>query len=492
MKESGQIRITSTGTQITPYRKKQNPYLEKLTSVYRIDPRRRFGKAIPVTGHIISDDVNESSFVTHLHDKRFLQDQFLDYQIVELPVTPYRSLQVPISIDSSITPREVQYELIQDVLATQEQSQWFIHLSQGLGKTLLSVFLIAHFNLKSLIMCYDTKVLNQWFKTLKKKTDIEPKRVLMMDSSKLLHCIVSGEFPVSEYDIFLCTPGLLRSFGKRYGFLLLSPLMERMGIGFKIFDEAHRDIANMIKINAFTSIKKTLYLSGDFAQSNRQKEQLYFRMFHGIPILEPKQELMNTLKFTMAMVIKFDSEPSELDRASVYTRRGFSYYNYMKYQIECDEWYRILDLVMGQIVKVNRKKYKILVLVNMIEHVDRVYAYLKEKYGLMYQCGKFHSDVPEEDRTYCMTEANLIVSTYQSFSTGIDISSIKYVISGSVCTKVDDNQASGRPRPLPDGSDVYYFMMCDIGFPYVKEKLGERLNYLKSTKIKGITVIDYR
>lgn len=66
MKESGQIRITSTGTQITPYRKKQNPYLEKLTSVYRIDPRRRFGKAIPVTGHIISDDVNESSFVTHL------------------------------------------------------------------------------------------------------------------------------------------------------------------------------------------------------------------------------------------------------------------------------------------------------------------------------------------------------------------------------------------------------------------------------------------
>lgn len=492
MKESGQVRITTTGTQITPYHKKQNPYLEKITSMYRIDPRRKFGRAIPVTGYFIEDDKNEGSFVTHLHDTRFLQDQFLDYQIVEVPSTAYRPLQNPVSIDPDITPREVQYELIQDVLSSQEESQWFIHLSQGLGKTLLSVFLIAHFNLKCLIMCYDTKVLRQWFATLKGKTDMDPKHVLIMDSSKLLYQIVTGEFPAWEYDIFMCTPGLLRSFGKRYGFLLLSPLMERMGIGFKIFDEAHRDIANMIKINAFTSVKKTLYLSGDFAQSNKQKEQLYFRMFHSIPILKPQKELMHTLKFTMAIVVKFNSEPSELDRASVYTRRGFSYYNYMKYQIESEEWYRTLDSIMDQILKVNQKKYKILILVNMIEHVDRVYQYVEERYGISYQCGKFHSAVPDEDREYCIKDANLIVSTYQSFSTGIDISSIKYAISGSVCTKVDDNQASGRPRPLADGSDAYYFMMCDIGFPYVKEKLGERLNYLKSTKIKGITVIDYR
>lgn len=492
MKETGQIRITTTGTQITPYHKRQNPYLERITSVYQAMPKRKFGKYSPVTGYLLESDKEEPSFVTHRHDPIFLQDQFPDYQIVTIPHTPYRMLQKPISIDSDVTPREVQYEMIQDVLVHQGESQWFIHLSQGLGKTLLSVFLIAHFNIRSIIMCYDTKVLRQWERTILEKTDVGSERLLSIDSSKLLYQIVIGDFPAWEYDIFMCTPGLLRSFGTRYGWHLLSPLMERMGIGFKIFDEAHRNIGNMIKINAVTSVAKTLYLSGDFAQSNKQKEQLYFRMFHQVPILRPENEIMNTLRFTQAIVIKYDSKPTELDRASVYSRRGFSYYDYMKYQITTDEWFQTLDLIMDQIITTNVDKRKILILVNMIEHVDLVFHHICEKHEATYVCGRFHSQVPEEERERCIREANLIVSTYQSFSVGIDIASIKYVISGSVCTKVDDNQASGRPRPMADGSDAFYFMMCDMGFPYVKDKLAERLNYLKSTKIKGIAVVDYR
>ena len=83
----------------------------------------------------------------------------------------------------------------------------------------------------------------------------------------------------------------------------------------------------------------------------------------------------------------------------------------------------------------------------------------------------------------------MIISTYQSFSTGIDVSLIKYVISCSICTKIQDNQSSGRARPLPDNSDAYYFIMSDMGFPYTKKKLGSRLAYLKETKIKDIVTI---
>ena len=73
----------------------------------------------------------------------------------------------------------------------------------------------------------------------------------------------------------------------------------------------------------------------------------------------------------------------------------------------------------------------------------------------------------EQDMNYCLEYGDMIVSTYQSFSVGIDVSLIKYVISCSICTKIDDNQASGRSRPLPDGSDAFYFMLSDPSRPLV-------------------------
>ena len=53
------------------------------------------------------------------------------------------------------------------------------------------------------------------------------------------------------------------------------------------------------------------------------------------------------------------------------------------------------------------------------------------------------------------------------------------------------NHASGRARPLPDGSDAFYFMFADMGFSYTKKKLNTRLSYLRQTKIKDIKTVKY-
>jgi hypothetical protein len=313
----------------------------------------------------------------------------------------------------------------------------------------------------------------------------------LIDDGKVLSKIESGEFPAWEFDIFMCTPKLLTTYGKKHGYDKLNVLMTRMGIGLKIFDEAHRNIANIIKINAYTSVKKTLYLSGDFAQSDKRKQDMYYRIFHNVPILKPTEELMNTLKFTVAVVVFYDSKPSELEKASVYSRRGFSFYEYMKYEIQQEMFFNTLWFILDAINKTNTNGYKILVLVNLIEHVNIVKDRIEEKYREQYTVGRYHSQVSESEKDFCTEYATLIVSTYQSFSTGLDVSLIKYVVSCSICTKIDDNQASGRARPLPDGSDAYYFIMSDVGFPYTKKKLGGRLQYLQETKIKAIQQIRY-
>ena len=200
---------------------------------------------------------------------------------------------------------------------------------------------------------------------------------------------------------------------------------------------------------------------------------------------------MNTLKFTVAVVVFFNSHPSELSKASVYSKRGFSFYEYMKYEFEHEIFFNALWFIIDSISKTNKEGYKILLLVNLIDHVDILKEKVCERYGENFIIGKYHSEISESEKLFTKEYANLIISTYQSFSTGLDVSLIKYVVSCSICTKIDDNQASGRARPLPDGSDAFYFMLSDTGFPYTKKKLGGRLAYLKETKIKKIEQIKY-
>lgn len=492
MQQSGEIVITTTGIRITPYKKGQSYHLENITSIRNYP----YSNRKPITGFLIpmEGEKRVGTFITHLHDPLFIQELFPGYQIRYEKASEYKQLNHEFSLNDNVEPREVQYQIIQGIIDTEKKDSWFVDLIQGLGKTLLTVYMIPYFNTKTLIMCYSKTVLNQWIKTINKDTDIKEGSILLIDGHELLYKILVGDFPVWEYDVFMCTPTLLDKFGKRYGYDKLSILMEKMGIGLKVFDESHRNITNIIKINAYTSVKRTLYLSGDYAQSNKAIQYLFYKIFHGIPILKPTEDLMNTLKYTVAIVVMFNSHPSELDRTSVYSRRGFSFYEYMKYELkemENSKLFHTLCFTLDTIAKINTQGYKILILVNMIGHVDLLKELLDDKYGKNYNVCRFHSQTPESEKDFCLQYGNMIISTYQSFSVGVDVSLIKYVISCSICTKIDDNQASGRARPLPDGSDAYYFMLSDLGFPYTSKKLQERLKYLEDTKIKDIQRISY-
>ena len=64
------------------------------------------------------------------------------------------------------------------------------------------------------------------------------------------------------------------------------------------------------------------------------------------------------------------------------------------------------------------------------------------------------------------------------------IEDLKYVVSLNQCNKITANQAAGRSRALPDGSDSIYFMVTDNGFKYCKQKTKMVLGYLSEQKLK--------
>ena len=212
---------------------------------------------------------------------------------------------------------------------------------------------------------------------------------------------------------------------------------------------------------------------------------MFYNIFTNTKIIKPDEEIAKTLKHTKVIVVDYNSKPTITESTSIYNKYGFSAEFYMDYQINKKKIFNVLDTIIDMINRAKKPEWKTLILVEHIKHVDIIYDHLIEAFGSTNLIvGRYHSGVSPEDKETTKEFADIIISTYKSFGTGMDINSIKYVISLNQCNKVTANQAAGRSRALPDGSDSIYFMVTDTGFKYCKQKTKVVLGYLVEQKLK--------
>lgn len=476
----GTIYQSKNGTIITPYRKYQAKTLEHNTSIYD----KVYHKSKETTGFYIDNYKSNTAFITHNMSTEILQSFFPNYKCEQLPIIPPKNIEFDFELNEDIKLKEIQGQMATQITQSKQYAnEWFVNMQTGTGKTVLGVYMSALFHYKTMIVCFMTEILKQWKRTYDQKTSIDTDRILQITSSNQLERIRAGEFDINQYDIYLISPALVTSYLNRYDYADFTTIMTNLGIGTLVFDEAHRNMGAMIKINALSNVKYTIYLSADYGQGDYRKEEMYFKIFKNAIILKPDEDTAKSMKYTKTIVVDYDSLPSVNETAMIYNRYGFSAENYMAYQLKKKEIYRVIDHIMKLIIANRKSDYKTLILLNNIEHVDVIYQYLKSTItdpSLL--IGRYHSKVPDEERDATLDYANVIISTYKSFGTGMDINDIKYVIGLNQSNKVEDNQAAGRARPLSDGSDAIYFIVTDIGFSYCKNKLRTRLIYLSDTK----------
>jgi superfamily II DNA or RNA helicase len=421
--------------------------------------------------------------------KAFLIGQFPDYEILDTSVIIPQRID-PFELTKKITLKPEQEFVYNALIKDLFNIHWFVNLQTGFGKTLIATKLMGHLAYKTIVICFTGNILDQWVDTLLTKTTISPTRILFVDSSAILARVLAGDFNYEDYDIFLSTHNLLLSFGKRNGFENLSPLFHRLGIGLRIYDEAHLNKGNIIRINALTNVRHTLYLSADYAQAREEIQKKYYAMMEGVPIITPPEEYLRDLRYTQAVILMYNSYPTMLESESIWNGYGFDAARYMEYQLNKGTFLKVLYYVLDNINQVNVNKWKTLILFRNIDHVNRITDALRERYPDM-TIGRYHEKVEADEANTTRDKCEWIISTYQSFGTGIDDTKIKYVVGCNQSNKVEDNQAAGRARPMTDGGDVYYFMIVDTGFSYNVSKLKKRLEYLRKTKLKKVTHVNY-
>lgn len=482
---NGNIYRTKNGTIITPYKLHQCRDLEYTTSIYD----KVYHKSHELTGFYLPNYKDETpAFITHYLPEDYLATHFRNYTVNTVNQTRALDISEQFTLNDDIHLREIQGTISNEVIqSTRKFNEWFINLQTGAGKTVLGAYLSSYFRKKTMIICFMKDILSQWQKTYEEKTNIDPSKIIKINSSKWLDEIYMSANGDDEHDIYLISPSLITSYLNKNPWWKFSEIINDLGIGLIIFDEGHRNMSTIVKVNALTNVKYTLYLSADYAQGDYLREKLFYQIFQKTKIIKPTEEVAKSLKHTKVIVVDYDSKPSVTESTMIYNRYGFSAEYYMDYQLKKKNLLHVLDNIVELIDKTRKSEWKTLILLEHIKHVNMVYDHLMEsKMSQKFIIGKYHSQMNAADKETTLEFADVIISTYKSFGTGMDIDSIKYVISLNQCNKITANQAAGRSRALPDGSDSIYFMVTDNGFDYCKKKTKTVLAYLSEQKLKEL------
>ncbi len=163
--------------------------------------------------------------------------------------------------------------------------QLSVNLNTGVGKTYVSIATIGYYKIKSMIITGSNTLLNQWKDKIKEYTNLTDKDILFISGSGMMNMILQGKSKLADNaSIFLCTHGTLRSFGDEYGWDKLNEVFLNLGIGMKFFDEAHQNFDNMCKIDFFTNVFKTFYVTATPARSDFRENRVYQIAFKNVII----------------------------------------------------------------------------------------------------------------------------------------------------------------------------------------------------------------
>jgi len=483
------IRKTITGMVLENYQAGDLLQLERQTSVYD----KLYHKHVPTSGFILDNE-----FATYKFDENYLRSitynsPYKDFVIENIPL----ELGEPTLPYKSNIRLQKNQRVIFDKMLSSTKNQIFLNIPTATGKTVLAVNYISKIQTKTIIVCFKKKILHQWYDTFVEKTTIDPSRIKIIDSCQYLYDIISGDEDHNDTDIWLITQSLITTFFNDNGWDMLPELFAFMGIGFKVIDEAHRCFGATIKINAYTSIR-TLYLSADYNQANADIRKMFYEALKDADLLTYDAETMNDLKHITCVQYEYNSFPRDEDifvitNPAKKNKYHWDHFGYTKYQMKNCTVYDHLMKIIDQIIKTNMtsdsgKPYKILILTNMIDAVDRIYDMLKHK--VKRTITRYHTRIPKEEVSKCF-DGDIIISTYQAFAEGIDITTpqIQHVISLNPVDPVTANQSAGRCRPIPDTMS-YYWMLVDMGFEYCRNTETRVTNYLARSKIGKISRID--
>ena len=342
--------------------------------------------------------------------------------------------------------------------------QLHLNLTTGAGKSYIAVFCFAFYSVRSMVITSSVSWLSQWRDKVLEYTNLRNDEIYLIAGSDSINKLFNGKVDRRRIKFYLATHSTLNSYGKTNGWDKLRELFQELRIGIKIYDEAHLYFDNICRIDFFTNVWKTYYLTATPLKSDFFENKIYQKCFATVPKINLFDEVNDP--HTSYLAIFFNSHPSafDLQKCSNANQYGFSIIEYINYFSQTEIYYKLLRLVLVHCFAGMQPDERVLIYIGKNDAIMKTYYWLRYYYYNV-SVGIYTSIVKENKQE--QLNSTIILTTSKSAGVLLDIPKLKKVI--IFCEPFNSpvlaQQILGRTRD----KDTEMIELVDCGFPRIQE-----------------------
>ncbi len=362
-----------------------------------------------------------------------------------------------------------------------------LSLGTGYGKTFCAIYCICKKQVPAIII--SANLSKQWIERIKEYTKVTDKEIVEVRGMKSIENILNSE-PNKDIPFFVSSTTTLNMYVNQGG--NLDKLFQKMGVGIKVFDEAHTFYSQNAKLDVNSNTEETYYLTATPQRSNSEERKVFDRIFKHVPIHGMHTHYIN--KHYIIRVVNYNTYPKSNDvLACLRTSNKFfspiAYSQYIFGNKEKSFFYMgMIKYFVDQLMK--EEDMKIVIILPLLEHINIIQNFLSSFNNARYRVSQYTSAIDIEKRE-SQLEADVILSTLNSLKEGRDVKGLRAIFClTSFSSTLIAQQLLGRLRPI-EGKNTYYYDFADVGFPKMKKQRDSRKNEFlmrkQNVQLKNIT-----
>jgi superfamily II DNA or RNA helicase len=373
-----------------------------------------------------------------------------------------------------------------DFLLKNKNPQKFLCLPTGKGKTYCSIHYVHKCKKLPLVLVDQENLMEQWKKSILHFTSVKEEEIFLISGKSSIEKLMKmKKTELKKYKWFIAIHKTLSNYLEK-DMENIEKLFSYLGIGVKLYDEAHVEYKNIFYIDALSNTE-SVYITATPTRSNPIENTVYQRMFRDVPMFKVHDDALT--RYHNVIIVKYNSKPSIDDQAKMRNRHGFDANAWCKYILQDGKYGELFDVVHQLLNKVNKNHDKKTVfLFHTLEGNSIFFDDFKQEFTDM-EVGRYDSSIKDKNKRDLELEKDLILTTDKSLGKAIDIKGLEVVINTvPFGSKTMTEQMLGRLREIPE-KEVWYLDLIDVGFESCRNQLKQRKN-IYNKKAKNIYEID--
>lgn len=398
-------------------------------------------------------------------------EKLYPYKTVYKHINKYKI--TPIEIEMVNKPRsQEQIEAI-EFLSNQYNHHKMVCSGTGIGKTFCSISAIAKLKMRTIVFVDTIVLAEQWKNQILEHSNLKDSDIIMISGAKSIEVAKNIDFKIIIAQ-HMTINGLLSK-----NQFALNDLMLELGIGIRIFDEAHTNYNNISKILSLSNVEHNIYLTATPGRSQWRESALWKTIFGTIPTYSGIKT--DKAGHVQTIMLAYNSNPSVKNIEFCNTKRGFSQDKYAStiLKFKFDIYFNTLIKIFNKfkLFDIERKIAIVLPSLNLINKTSEELLKIRPDLDV----GILTSDTPKKDRIDTMKK-RVFITTEKMFNKGIDISDLEIIINYvPFNSKIIAEQLIGRLRNVT-GYAHTMIDVTDVGYEAcIKHQISRKSVYKKKS-----------